>query len=88
MPQMYINQDLKWDKEYLKTLNDENFKQIFDAIDKGYTLVVLPETAFSVALNKYPSLNNMLLELSNKIDIVTGALYVEDNQIFNASYFL
>lgn len=87
MPQMYINQDLKWDKEYLKTLNDENFKQIFDAIDKGYTLVVLPETAFSVALNKYPSLNNMLLELSNKIDIVTGALYVEDNQIFNASYF-
>ena len=71
----------------LKTLNDENFKQIFDAIDKGYTLVVLPETAFSVALNKYPSLNNMLLELSNKIDIVTGALYVEDNQIFNASYF-
>ena len=22
MPQMYINQDLKWDKEYLKTLND------------------------------------------------------------------
>ncbi len=56
-------------------------------IDKGYTLVVLPETAFSVALNKYPSLNNMLLELSNKIDIVTGALYVEDNQIFNASYF-
>nr|WP_252971029.1 hypothetical protein [Aliarcobacter cryaerophilus] len=87
MPQMYINQSLKWDKEYLKTLNDENFKQIFDAIDKGYTLVVLPETAFSVALNKYPSLNNMLLELSNKIDIVTGALYVEDNQIFNASYF-
>ncbi len=53
-----------------------NFKQIFDAIDKGYTLVVLPETAFSVALNKYPSLNNMLLELSNKIDIVTGALYM------------
>ena len=87
MPQMYINQDLKWDKEYLKILNDENFKQIFDAIDKGYTLVVLPETAFSVALNKYPSLNNMLLELSNKIDIVTGALYVEDDQIFNASYF-
>ena len=29
---MYINQDLKWDKEYLKTLNDENFKQIFDAL--------------------------------------------------------
>ncbi|PRM94151.1 apolipoprotein N-acyltransferase [Aliarcobacter cryaerophilus] len=87
MPQMYIDQSLKWDKEYLKILNDENFKQIFDAIDKGYTLVVLPETAFSVALNKYPSLNNMLLELSNKIDIVTGALYVEDNQIFNASYF-
>ncbi|AXK49425.1 apolipoprotein N-acyltransferase [Aliarcobacter trophiarum LMG 25534] len=87
MPQMYIEQSLKWNKDYLNTLNNENFKQIFDAIDKGYTLVVLPETAFSVALNKYPSLNNMLLELSNEIDIVTGALYVEDNQIFNASYF-
>ncbi len=29
MPQMYINQDLKWDKEYLKTLNDEKFQTNF-----------------------------------------------------------
>ena len=28
-------------------------------LTRSYTLVVLPETAFSVALNKYPSLNNI-----------------------------
>ncbi|WP_418185040.1 apolipoprotein N-acyltransferase [Aliarcobacter vitoriensis] len=86
MPQMNVDQNLKWQKEHFDTLIKENFHQIFEAIEQKYDLVVLPETAFTVALNRYPEINNMLLELSKEIDIITGALYVEDNKIFNASY--
>ena len=48
--------------------------------------MVLPETAFTTVLNKNVMLLEKLKELSYKIDIITGGLYVEDNQIYNASY--
>lgn len=86
MTQLNINQDKKWKKEFFVEINNENFNNIFNAIEQNYDLVVLPETAFTVALNKYPPIYNMLLELSNKIDIVVGSLYLEDNNIYNASY--
>ncbi|RBQ27486.1 apolipoprotein N-acyltransferase [Arcobacter sp. CECT 9188] len=86
MPQMYIQQDLKWQKESLDDLIKYNLHQIFEAIENKYDLVILPETAFPIALNRYPQIDIMLKELSNEIDIITGALYVENNKIFNASY--
>ena len=86
MPQMYINQDLKWQKEYRDSLNEKNYEEILKAIDEKKDLVVLPETAFTLVLNKNAEILERLTDLSNEIDIITCALYVEDNQIYNASY--
>ncbi|MBF7069880.1 apolipoprotein N-acyltransferase [Aliarcobacter butzleri] len=88
MPQMYINQDLKWQKEYQKELNAKNIEEIHNAIELKKDLVILPETAFSTALNRNVILLNELKNLSFSIDIITGALYVENNQIFNATYHI
>jgi apolipoprotein N-acyltransferase len=86
MPQMNVNQNLRWDKQYKSTLEQQNFDEINNAINQQKDLVVLPETAFTTALNRNENLLQKLKELSFKIDIITGALYVEDNQIYNASY--
>lgn len=86
MPQMNVNQNLRWDKQYKSTLEQQNFDEINNAINQQKELVVLPETAFTTALNRNEILLQKLKELSFKIDIITGALYVEDNQIYNASY--
>ncbi len=86
MPQMYVNQDLKWQKEYRETLNEKNYEEILKAIEEKKDLVVLPETAFTIALNRNAENLERLTGLSKEIDIITGALYVEDNQIYNASY--
>jgi len=83
---MYVNQDLKWQKEYRETLNEKNYEEILKAIDEKKDLVVLPETAFTIALNRNAENLERLTDLSKEIDIITGALYVEDNQIYNASY--
>lgn len=86
MPQMNVNQNLRWDKQYKSILEQQNFDEINNAINQQKNLVVLPETAFTTALNRNENLLQKLKELSFKIDIITGALYVEDNQIYNASY--
>ena len=86
MPQMNVNQDLRWDKKYKSILDEQNFDEINKGINLQKDLVVLPETAFTTVLNRNSALLERLKELSNKIDIITGALYVEDNQIYNASY--
>jgi apolipoprotein N-acyltransferase len=86
MPQMNVNQDLRWDKKYKSTLDEQNFDEINNGINLKKDLVVLPETAFTTVLNRNSALLERLKELSFKIDIITGALYVEDNQIYNASY--
>ena len=87
MPQMNIKQSLKWQKEYQSTLIEKNFEEITKAVELKKDLVILPETAFTVVLNKNAELLERLSYLSNEIDILAGALYVENNQIYNASYF-
>ena len=86
MPQMNVNQDLRWDKQYKSTLEQQNFDEINNGINQQKDLVVLPETAFTTVLNRDVTLLERLKVLSNKIDIITGGLYVENNQIYNASY--
>lgn len=86
MPQMMVNQDLKWQKEYVNDLIENNFVKIEEAIEQKKDLVVLPETAFSFVLNKKPEILNRLLEYSYNIDIIVGSLYLENREIFNASY--
>ena len=86
MPQMNVNQNLRWDKQYKNILDQQNFDEINNGIKSQKDLVVLPETAFTTVINRNVMLLEKLKELSYKIDIITGGLYVEDNQIYNASY--
>jgi apolipoprotein N-acyltransferase len=87
MPQLNVDQNLKWKKTYKTTLEELNFAEINKAIKEQKDLIVLPETAFTTALNRNEKILQELKELSHKISIITGALYVENNEIFNASYF-
>ena len=86
MPQMMIKQDLKWQKEYVNDLIENNFLQIEEAIKNKKDLIVLPETTFAFILNRKTEILERLLELSYNIDIIVGSLYVENREIFNASY--
>jgi apolipoprotein N-acyltransferase len=88
MSQTYINQNLKWDKQYKEELNTKNIEEIKKAIEQRKDLVILSETAFSTALNRNTVLLDELKNLSYYVDIVAGALYVENNQVFNASYHI
>src|SRR5574344_117137 len=64
----------------------KKFIKIEDAIKENKDLIILPETAFSFVLNRKPEILNKLIELSYNIDIIVGALYVENREVFNASY--
>ena len=86
MPQMNVNQNLRWDKQYKSTLEQQNFDEINNGINLQKDLVVLPETAFTTVLNRNLVLLEKLKTLSNNIDIITGGLYVENEKIYNASY--
>ena len=87
MPQMNIKQSLKWEKDYQNVLHEKNFDEINNAINLKKDLVVLPETAFTTVLNRNVDLLERLKDFSNDIDIITGALYVENKQFYNATYY-
>ncbi len=84
--QTNINQSMKWDKKYKKMIIDSNFKAIKKAIDDNYDLIILPETAFPLVLNKEVSLSKKLLLYSKNISIITGSLYYEDKEFYNSTY--
>jgi len=82
----HIPQNLKWKKEYIiKEIND-NFNYINKAIKKKYEVVILPESAFPLALNLYPNLIKELKQLSKKIVIITGALSYQYKNYYNSTY--
>ncbi len=81
-----LPQNIKWKRENLKEIVANNFNIINSAISNGYDLVILPEAAFPLFLNKEPILMDMLKAKSEKIAIVTGALKYENEKFFNSSY--
>lgn len=88
MPQLNINQELKWESNYRPIVIQKNLELIEKAIEEKKDLIVLPETSLPTLLNKSEDLLNRLKEYSKSIDIVTGSLYVEEENIYNASYFI
>ncbi|BEG56317.1 Apolipoprotein N-acyltransferase Int [Helicobacter sp. NHP21005] len=80
-----INQADKWSSADLKFNIDSNFALIKQAISKHQKAVILPETAFPIALNK-SVLIPTLLQLSQQITIITGGIYEEGNTIYNSTY--
>ncbi len=88
MPQFYVRQDLKWEKDYRKTLINKNLEQINDAIEDKKDVIILPETSLPLVLNRDVKLLNILKQKALKVDIIIGALYYENKQIYNATYHI
>lgn len=86
LPKYTLNQDYKWDKKNLARVIDINFEQINSAIKNKDDVVVLPETAFPLILNKQEFVLQSLLEKSNLITIITGALFYENTEYKNSTY--
>ena len=79
-------QEKKWVKSNRDAIINDNMTAIRKAIVEGYDLVVLPESAFPLFLNRNRVLLEQLTRYSSKIDIITGALYVENHLHYNVSY--
>jgi len=82
----HINVVDKWKPE----LQQKHIGMVFNAIDKAIkekkSLVILPESIFALFLNNQPILMEALLERSNHISIVLGALYQDEESNRNSTY--
>ena len=82
----HINVVDKWKPE----LQQKHIGMVFDAIDQAIkekkSLVILPESIFALFLNNQPILMEALLERSNEISIVLGALYQDETDNRNSTY--
>ena len=81
-----VKQNEKWLKENEKKIVKMNIDHIQLAIKENYKLVVLPESTFPLFINSRPDIIKTLLKLSQEISIITGGLYSENENYYNASY--
>jgi len=87
IPTMNIPQSQRWDEAYQQKSIDLNFALIEKAIAEHKELIILPESAFPLYLNRAPRLIESLKKYSKQIAIVAGSLtYEEDQGFFNSSY--
>lgn len=87
LPTMNIPQSQRWDAAYQQKSIDLNFALIEKAIAEHKELIILPESAFPLYLNRAPRLIESLKQYSEQIAIVAGSLtYEEDQGFFNSSY--
>ncbi|ATB70114.1 apolipoprotein N-acyltransferase [Sulfurospirillum diekertiae] len=87
IPTMNIPQSQRWDEAYQQKAIDLNFALIEKAIAEHKELIILPESAFPLYLNRAPRLIASLKKYSEQIAIVAGSLtYEEDQGFFNSSY--
>ncbi len=80
-------QATKWKDPYREQTYRKNFAQIQKAIDEGYDMIILHESAFATFLNTEPALVQKLRLLSHKIAIVTGGLYYDGKNAYNSTYY-
>jgi apolipoprotein N-acyltransferase len=81
-----IKQQDKWLAQNLNKTVAMVYKEIEIALREGYDVVVLPESVFPLYMNKSPILIEQLSNMSKKITIVAGALYVEKGNHYNVTY--
>lgn len=81
-----LPQEQKWVPANRPRIVAENFEAIEHAIDEGYQLVILNESAFPLFMNGDSVTYARLLEASQKITILTGALLYENEQNYNVTY--
>ncbi|WP_263833261.1 apolipoprotein N-acyltransferase [Sulfurospirillum oryzae] len=87
LPIMHIPQSQRWDAKYQQEAIDLNFALIEKAIVEKKELIIFPESAFPLYLNRAPRLIEALKNYSERITIVTGSLTYEENEgFYNSSY--
>lgn len=84
--QTQIPQALKWSKEGLNAVILNNFTLIDNAINTQQKIVILPETAFPIALNTSENLITALKQKSEHIAIITGGVTKDENRYYNSAY--
>ncbi len=84
--QTSLNQRDKWNPHYRMPIVHSNIAHIKEAQKSGYRVVILPESAFPLYLNLDTGLMKKLSDLSDKITIITGALYYKDGRLYNSTY--
>ncbi len=82
-----INQEDKWDKKLTQKQINDNAKLIDQAIKNKNRLIIFPESAFPIYLNRSVKVQEFLKKKSKKIAIITGALTYEDGKFYNSAYF-
>lgn len=86
MPQLMINQKDKWENKNRVSIINKNLYLINKAIKEKYDVIILPETAMPLRLNKDEELLKYLKYKSKYIDIITGSLYEKDALYHNSTY--
>lgn len=81
-----VAQNEKWDFAIRDRYILKYISMIDKAIEDNKDLIVFPETAFPVVLNDNKRVEDMLLERSKSISIITGALYIKDGLFYNSTY--
>ncbi|ADN08631.1 apolipoprotein N-acyltransferase [Sulfurimonas autotrophica] len=84
--QTNIPQEIKWTREALYPTIRMVYQEIQKAQNKGYDVVVFPESVFPLFMNKTPKLMQELKKASKKITIIAGALLSENNLNYNVTY--
>ncbi|STP13010.1 Apolipoprotein N-acyltransferase [Helicobacter mustelae] len=81
-----IGQSGKWEGQNIQEIIEYNLSLIREAVAERKEVIVLPETAFPLALNLQEDLLETLKKMSADIGIVVGAMRVQDLQIYNSTY--
>ncbi|CAA6810203.1 MAG: Apolipoprotein N-acyltransferase (EC [uncultured Sulfurovum sp.] len=72
------------------TLHQKQFSALLQTIDSAIhnaqPTIVLPESVFPIFLNREPYLLDALKQRAQKINIITGALYLDHNTPRNSTY--
>ena len=84
--QTQIKQEYKWTKEAFEPTVLMVYKEIQNAIDEKYDLIVFPESVFPLHMNKSEKLINIMKKFSYKISIVAGSLMSENGNHYNVTY--
>jgi len=82
-----VPQELKWQKQLKNEFINQNLDIIDEAINAGFRAVILPESAFPAYMTHERNLITELLEKSQKIAIVAGALARENGTNYNSAFF-
>jgi len=84
--QTEIKQEVKWTKEALSPTVEIIYKEIQNAIDEKYEVVVFPESVFPIFMNRSPKIIASLSLLSQDITIIAGSLLSENGNNYNVTY--